>query len=277
MFRFPVACTGVFLIILLLTAIVAGQTPAGSSGRGGRTPLPPLDEAASDRGKAIYSAHCASCHGADARGTARGVDLARAYSIRLDPRGAQLGPLLSGGHKDNSVPPIHLTDSEISDIAMYFRFVVNLATAGDGNVAPNIIVGNASDGKAYFNGEGKCSTCHSVTGDLKGIGSKYSATMLQNRIVLPRGRGPRGRNDPPEPARTVTITQADGKTESGTLVTISDFLVTFRDASGAVRSAVRRGDVPKVVIHDPLAAHVESMHKMTTKQMHDLTAYLVTQ
>ena len=275
MFRFPVACTGALLI--LLTVIAAGQAPPGSSGRGGRAPLPPLDAATSDRGKVVYNAHCASCHGADARGTARGVDLARAFSVRLDPRGAQLGPFLSAGHKNNSVPPIHLTNAEISDIAMYFRTVVDFANAGVGNVAPNIIVGNASDGKAYFYGEGKCATCHSVTGDLKGIGSKYSPAMLQNRIVLPRGRGPRGRRDPPEPARTVTITQPDGTTESGTLLTISDFLVTFRDDSGALRSATRRGDVPKVMIHDPLAAHVQTMRRMTTKQMHDLTAYLVTQ
>jgi mono/diheme cytochrome c family protein len=275
MFRFPVACSGGLLI--LLAVLAAGQAPSGSSGRGGRTPLPPLDTATSDRGKLVYSANCASCHGADARGTERGVDLARAFSVRLDPRGAQLGPFLSAGHKNNSVPPIHLTENQIGDIAMYFRTVVNFANAGVGNVAPNIIVGNASDGKAFFNGEGKCSTCHSVTGDLKGIGSKYSATMLQNRIVLPRGRGPRMRTDPPEPERTVTITKPDGTTESGTLVLISDFLVTFRDASGTLRSATRRGDVPKVTIHDPLAAHVQTMRHMTTKQMHDLTAYLVTQ
>jgi mono/diheme cytochrome c family protein len=275
MFRFPVACTGGLLILL---AVIAGaQTPAGSSGRGGRAPLPPLDTATSDRGKAVYSAHCASCHGADARGTARGVDLARAFSVRLDPRGAQLGPFLSAGHRNNSVPPIHLTETEIGDIAMYFRVLIDFVNAGVGNVAPNIIVGNANDGKAYFYGEGKCGACHSVTGDLKGIGSKYSATMLQNRIVLPRGRGPAMRGDPPELPRTVTITQPNGKTESGTLLTISDFLVTFRDASGALRSVTRRGDVPKVTIHDRLAAHIENMRRMTTKQMHDLTAFLVTQ
>jgi cytochrome c oxidase cbb3-type subunit 3 len=274
MFRFPVACSGG---LILLAVMAAGQTPSGSSGRGGRAPLPPLDAATSDRGKLVYAAHCESCHGADARGTARGVDLARAFSVRLDPRGAQLGSFLSTGHKANSVPPIALNDAEISDVAMYFRFLINFANAGVGNVAPDIIVGNAGDGKAYFYGEGKCSTCHSVTGDLKGIGSKYSATMLQNRIVLPRGRGPAMRGDPPEPARTVTITKPDGSTENGTLMTISDFLVTFRDDSGALRSVTRRGDVPKVIIHDRLAAHIQNMRRMTSKQMHDLTAFLVTQ
>ena len=272
MLRFAVAYSGA---LFFLTALALAQTPSGSSGRGARPPLPPLDAAIADRGKLVYDPHCAECHGSDARGTARGVDLARAFSIRLDPRGEQLGQFLSGGHKDKSVPPIHLTETQISDITMYFRMVIAAANTGDKNVAPNIIVGNPKDGEAYFNGEGKCNTCHSVTGDLKGIGSKYSATMLQNRIVLPRGRGPLVRGDPPEPARTVTITQPDGKVTNGTLVTISDFLVTYKDDSGALRSVTRRGDIPKITILDRLAAHIENMRRMTTKQMHDLTAYLV--
>jgi mono/diheme cytochrome c family protein len=261
---------------LLLTALAAAQTPSGASGRGGRPPLPPLDEATADRGKLVYDANCASCHGSDARGTARGVDLVRAFSVRLDPRGEQLGPYLSSGHNNNSVPPIHLSAAQIGDIAMFFRARSAFANSGDKNVAPNIIVGDAKAGEAYFNGEGKCNTCHSVTGDLKGIGSKYSTTMLQNRIILPRGRGPLGRGDPPDVPRTVTIIQPDGRTISGSLVTISDFIVTYRDDSGALRSVSRRGDVPKVMIHDTLEAHIENMRRMTTRQMHDLTAYLVT-
>ncbi len=253
MLRFAVAYSAALFAVL--TALALAQTPSGSSGRGTRPALPPLDAAIADRGKLVYDPHCAECHGSDARGTARGVDLARAFSIRLDPRGEQLGQYLSAGHKDKSVPPIHLTESQIGDIAMYFRMVIAAANAGDKNVAPNIIVGNPKEGEAYFNGQGKCNTCHSVTGDLKGVGSKYSATMLQNRIVLPRGRGPLGRGDPPEPARTVTITQPDGKVVNGTLVTISDFLVAYKDDSGALRSVNRRmATFQKIVVHDTLAS-----------------------
>lgn len=262
--------------LMLLAGFLAAQQPSGSSGRGGRPALPPIDNAIADRGQQVYAANCASCHGPDARGTAQGVDLVRAFSVRLDPTGTKLGPFLSSGHENNSVPPISLTSAQVSDLAMYFRVRIDFVTSGRGNVAPNIIIGNAKDGETYFNGEGKCSTCHSVTGDLKGIGSKYSATMLQNRIVLPRSRGGAGRGDPPEPARTVTITLTDGSTLNGTLVTISDFLVTYRDSSGEQHTVTRNGNVPKVAIHDPLEAHIENMRRMTTKQMHDLTAYLVT-
>ncbi len=220
--------------------------------------------------RVTYGANCASCHGSDARGTARGVDLVRAFSVRLDPAGAQLGPFLAGGHK------ISLTDAQVGDLAMYLRVRIEFATSGRGNVAPNITIGSAKDGETYFAGEGKCNTCHSVAGDLKGVGSRYSATMLQNRIVLPRGRGPAGRGDPPEPARTVTIAMQDGSTLSGTLVSLSDFLVTYRDSSGVPHTVTRNGDIPRVTVHDTLEAHIENMRRMTTKQMQDLTAYLVT-
>lgn len=277
MSRLQVLCT---IALLSLPAFLAGylaaQRPAGSSGRGGRPAIPQIDTTIADRGQLVYAANCASCHGPDARGTTLGVDLVRSFAVRLDPTGAQLGPFLASGHKNSSVPAIPLTDAQVSDLAMYFRVRIDFATSGRGNVAPDIVVGSVKDGEAYFNGAGKCSTCHSVTGDLKGIGSKYSATMLQNRIVLPRGRGPAGRGDPPEPARTVTITLADGSTLSGTLVTISDFLVTYKDNSGVLHTVTRNGDLPEVTVHDTLEAHIDNMRRMTTKQMQDLTAYLVT-
>ena len=280
MSRVQVVCTIALPgLLAFLAGFVAAQQPSGASGRSGRPAIPPIDTAIADRGQLVYAANCASCHGPDARGTVSGVDLVRASAVRLDPTGAQLGAYLATGHGNKSVPPITLTDAQVSDIAMYFRVRIDFATSGRGNVAPNIVVGNAKDGEAFFNGAGKCNKCHSVTGDLKGIGSKYSTTMLQNRIVLPRGRGPAIKGDPPEPARTVTIAQADGSTLSGTLVTISDFLVTYRDSSdssGAAHTVTRQGDVPKVTVHDTLEAHIDNMRRMTTKQMQDLTAYLVT-
>lgn len=277
MSRFRISLVVALPVLLALFAAAPwAQTPAGASGRGARPAVPPLDAAVADRGQAVYAARCAPCHGQDARGTARGVDLVRAFSIRLDPAGARLGPYLAGGHQNGSVPAIALSESQTGELAMYLRTRIDFATAGRGNVAANMVIGNAKDGEAYFNGAGKCGSCHSVTGDLKGVGAKYSATMLQNRIVLARGRGPAGRGDPPEPERTVTITLADGTALNGTLLTISDFLVTYRDSAGATRTVNRNGDTPKVTIHDPLAAHIDNMRRMTTKQMQDLTAYLVT-
>ena len=41
-------------------------------------------------------------------------------------------------------------------------------------------------------------------------------------------------------------------------------------------TVTRNGDVPHVTVHDTLEAHIDNMRRMTTKQMQDLTAYLVT-
>ena len=58
-----------------------------------------------------------------------------------------------------------------------------LFTVGD------ILTGDPAAGEAYFNGEGKCTTCHSVTGDLAGVGKRFaSAVDLQQRMLFPAAR-----------------------------------------------------------------------------------------
>ena len=48
-----------------------------------------------------------------------------------------------------------------------------------------MLTGDAKAGAAYFNGEGKCSTCHSPTGDLAGIGRRLEPIDLQQRFLFP--------------------------------------------------------------------------------------------
>lgn len=44
---------------------------------------------------------------------------------------------------------------------------------------PSIVVGDAKAGETYF--QKTCTSCHSVTGDLKGVGTKYGdAKNMQN-------------------------------------------------------------------------------------------------
>ena len=44
-------------------------------------------------------------------------------------------------------------------------------------------------GEAYFKGEGKCTQCHSATGDLAGIGRPLDPVNFQQRFMFPFGRG----------------------------------------------------------------------------------------
>jgi cytochrome c oxidase cbb3-type subunit 3 len=76
--------------------------------------------------------------------------------------------------------------------------------------------------------------------------------------------------------RTVAVTLADGQTVSGALDYISEFAVTLVDASGTRRTFKREGEVPKVVVTDPLQAHFDMLRTLRDKDMQDLTAYLWT-
>jgi cytochrome c oxidase cbb3-type subunit 3 len=59
-------------------------------------------------------------------------------------------------------------------------------------------------------------------------------------------------------------------------VRYDDFTVTLALADGTTRTFRRTGDVPKLEINDPLAGHRSLLPLYTNKDMHDVTAYLVT-
>ena len=144
----------------------------------------------------------------------------------------------------------------------------------------DILTGDPKAGEAYFNGEGKCTTCHSPTGDLAGIATRIPAPVdVQQRMLFPSGRGGRGaaarRPSAPDGASPSRSRPPPAPALSGALLEEDDFHVTFRDAGGAVR-VVRKAPGMKVETVDPLQAHHELLDRITDKNIHDLVAYLET-
>ena len=234
------------------------------------------------RGRIAYTTYCAPCHGADARGGAEGsTDLTRSSIVNTSDGGRQLTEFLKTGRPDRRMPAFTLSDAEVADLFAFLRTTATGRGSGRNQVINAVVVGNPKAGAAYFNGAGKCSTCHSPTGDLKGIGSRLTPAVIQGRLVLPRGGGtyPPSYNlppDPKEPQRKVTVTQPSGEQMSGTLIYLTDFIITLRDGAGIQHTFARAGEVPKVEVVDPLQYHLDHMRRLTDKDMHDLTAYLVT-
>ena len=74
----------------------------------------------------------------------------------------------------------------------------------------------------------------------------------------------------------MTVTPAGGQKVEGRLERLDDFIVTLTPADGVQRSFTRNGDVPKIEIQDPLAGHKQLLSVYTDKDIHDVTAYLVT-
>jgi len=277
-------------LLLFTLATLSAQTPAppaaGRGGRGGRgapaggggggayPQRAPGDPASIERGKALYGVHCSFCHGSDARGGEGGPNLLRAEVVLNDQKGELITPIVQNGRPNQGMPPIPITPSQIADVA---AFVHSFRVGGydiSRNPPPSIVVGNAKAGEAYFNST--CARCHSVTGNLKGIGAKFAdPKQLQNALLLPGGgRGGRGASN--IPPTTVTVTPKSGSAVEGNLVRIDDFIVTLTLPDGAQRTFRRDGDNPKVEIHDPLQAHRDLLRKYTDDDIHNLTAYLVT-
>ena len=243
---------------------------------------PPVDQASADRGQQFFTQQCAQCHGAQARGTAtNGTDLIRSLAVLHDRaqqlHGSELAPLLK---KPNH--SFDLTQDQLADLSQFLTRAVNKTLrSGYSNTPTLMLSGDAKAGEAYFNGAGGCTKCHSVTGDLAGIG-KTDPAALQQRFVFPesaiggRGRGPAAAAPPtPRPRTQVTVTPPGGQAITGTLVRIDDFNVTLQDSSGAQRTFTRTAAI-KVDVDDPYAAHAALLSKYTDADIHNLTAYLET-
>jgi cytochrome c oxidase cbb3-type subunit 3 len=247
------------LSVAIVFLIAVGNSPA----------LPQQSESpdpAIERGHKQFEQACGFCHGPDATG-ARGPDLVRSPLVAHDVKGDLIGDVIQHGRPDKGMPAMPLTDAQVNDIAAFLhaRAAEALRSNGVPKVYPveKLLTGNAAAGKAFFNGAGGCNNCHSPTGDLSGIASKYSPIDLQAHMLYPDGRH-----------TTAVVTLASGEQIKGPLEHVDDFMVSLRDASGWYRSFSR--EHVKVELQDALAAHRELLGKLMQADVHNLFAYLET-
>ena len=269
-------CSGIartlIAVCLAGTAGVMCQTPTDPV----KGPPPKPDPASVERGKATFVGACGFCHGASAKGGEKGPDLLRSVVVLDDENGNTIGPVILRGRPDKGMPRFPFTPQQIADVAAFLHDSIKNAIERDNYKILNIVTGDAKAGEAYFNGAGRCSSCHSVGGDLKGIGARYEPVTLQGKFLQPNYTWTEG--TPPHTvfAITVTVTLSSGEVFTGALVSCDDFNVALRDASGAYHSFTRVNGNPRVEIHNKLQAHVDLLSRYTDADIHNLTAYLVT-
>lgn len=223
-----------------------------------------IDEAGATRGRALYAQHCINCHGSTAKGTDRGPDLIRSVVVLRDRLGNGIGPAIAPSRAHQA----RLTSAQLVDVSHFLhQRVESIASNRNARAPLDVLTGDPEAGRAYFNGTGTCSTCHSPTGDLAGISTRISDPVaLQQRWLFPTLR----RSGP----RQVEVV-ASGTRTAGALVRLDDFSVTLRDASGEEQS-LTRGPGVIVTVKDPLAAHHALLDRYTDADMHNVTTYLWT-
>ena len=213
------------------------------------------------RGKSLYEAQLRQLpRGGPARHGATG---SRTCCARASRSSDQQGELV-GAAVAKHTPAHHAWSAADTDAIAEYIHSIHATMGGQGSppgrnptgIELNVLVGDAKAGEADF--AAACSSCHSVTGDLKGIGIEVSRIRARcrtrwvagSRRRFGGGGGGRGGGGAGNPA---TVTMADGSKLEGTLVRKDDFLVILTLADGTRKSIARNNGVPKVDVKDPQA------------------------
>lgn len=243
----------VVLLLIAFTLVASAQDAAPAS--------------SAVRGKKQFQQSCAFCHGSAAGGGAEGPNLIRSSLVRHDKAGELIGQVIREGRPEKGMPAVPLNPQQIADVVAFLHERLK-ETDRTSYARPDadlklLLTGNAAEGKAFFNGAGGCSSCHSPTGDLAHIASRFSPADLQTRFLYPIGKKP-----------MAVVTLRSGQKFEGELVRTDAFHAAIIDKDGWFHSWPL--DEVTVDVHDPLAAHKALLLRLTNPQMHNLFAYLET-
>jgi cytochrome c oxidase cbb3-type subunit 3 len=257
--------------LLVSLAVATAQQPAsGSQAENAAKPSATVvrksyPQAQIQSGRDLFRQDCSFCHGRDAGGGETGPDLTRSKLVTQDLDGEKIGAVVRNGRPDKGMPPFDRSEDQIASLVAFIHTQQNRAAARTGGRkgvdAADLQTGNAEAGKRYFEGAGGCATCHSPTGDLAGINSRYRGLELEEQMLYPK-----------HAKSKVTVTLASGQTISGTLAYHDEFTVALVDSAGSYRSW-RIGDM-QYRIDAPVLAHVDLFNKYTDDDIHNLMAYL---
>ncbi|HSZ17107.1 MAG TPA: c-type cytochrome [Terracidiphilus sp.] len=245
----------------LLHFLSAAEPPAQLAPGGAQT------SGLSAAGDGLFQQNCAFCHGRDAMGGETGPDLTQSRLVRTDRTGDAIAQVMREGRPDNKMPAFNFSPQEVRGIIAFIHAREAEAVARPGGrrgvAVADLQTGNVDAGKRYFEGTGGCAKCHSPSGDLAGIASRFEGLQLEERMLYPR-----------DAKSTVTVKLASGQKISGVLAYLDEFTLALRDSTGAYRAWPTRQ--VQYTVKAPVQAHVELFGKYTDNDIHNLMAYLQT-
>jgi cytochrome c oxidase cbb3-type subunit III len=226
---------------------------------------PAPDAAAAARGAPLYASACSFCHGPQARGAAA-PSLVYSELVIRDEHGREIGELLKTGRPEKGMPAFAtFSDGERRDVAEFLHQQVEDVANRGAYQQQDIVLGDAGKGAVYV--AAHCLGCHSLSGDLKGLGQKWRPVDLQRSWIMPPRSGAKR-------AITATVHTPAG-TRAGRVRQIDDFRIVLVSESGE-RLVISRDAGVTVELHDPLSAHVALVGTLADSDMINVTAYLET-
>ena len=223
-----------------------------------------------ENGSRLFQSTCAGCHGQNGDGVA-GTDLSRGQ-FRRATSDTDIIKIIQTGIAGTTMPPHNLTDTQAGTIVAYLR---NMATIRRG-ATPDVLrgVGDATRGKALFEGKGQCATCHRVNGkgprlapDLSEVGATRPLPELFQALLDPDATMRAGN-------RFYQVITRDGAKITGRLLNQDSFSVQLIDANERLVS------LPKSNLRE--YGYVKSSpmpsvrDKLSPAEVDDVVGYLVT-
>jgi len=252
--------------VLSLGGVFSSYDVEAAQGSGRRQAvISPETAAHIESGNTLFQQKCAFCHGRDAGGGETGPDLTRSKLVLGDVNGDKIGDVVRNG-RNGRMPAFTVSDSEMTDLVAFIHSQQQKAgSAGQrkGVDVADLQTGNATAGKQYFEGAGTCAKCHSATGDLAHIATKFQGLQLEEHMLYPR-----------DAKSSATVTLPSGEKLTGTVEYHDEFTLGITLSDGVYRSwPVSR---IKYKIDAPQEAHAELFSKYTDADIHNLMAYLQT-
>lgn len=244
-----------------ITAIVIAAGFVGTTGPASAQHATAFDV---EDGARAFAQICANCHGPDGNLIA-GIDLGRGQ-FRRTLTDNELAGIIANGLPNTAMPPSpNLTEEQVEKIVAFLR-----ANAEPKQAASRS--GNATRGKALFEGKGECTECHRVDGqgsrvgpDLSRIGRLRRAVEIEQSLLEPDAEVQANN-------RFYRVVTADGKEVTGRLLNHDTYSVQLLDWDEQLRS------FPKAELREhgfdetPMPSYRK---KLNAQQIADLVSYLV--
>ena len=214
-------------------------------------------------GNRVYAAQCIQCHGRDGDQIS-GIDLRRGL-FRRSTTDEDLASVITNG-TSAGMPPFKLQPSELTGAIAFIR--------AHFDTTASVRLGDATRGRAIFEGKGMCGTCHRVRGrgpraapDLSDVGIARAPAALERSI-----RDPSSALLPIN--RPVRIVMKTGALVSGRRLNEDTFTVQIVDEQERLVSIAKR-DVRsfEVSATSSMPAYAD---RLTADEIADVVAYLLT-
>jgi len=214
------------------------------------------------RGRTLFEAQCAYCHGADGDG-GRGANLARP-ALRRAPTDEALFRVVNRGIPGTGMPGNAMSARETWQVVAFVRSL--------GLVKREPLPGDAARGAQVYAKAG-CAACHTIRGrggpigpDLTDAGARSSPAYLRRSIVDPQADVPAG-------FRQVLAVTREGRRITGVRVNEDTFSIQFRDAAGTLYSFFKE-ELAELATDDGRTAMPTFRDRLEPAALDDLVAYL---